>query len=266
MDSVLPLPKYHRLYLVLKERLRDGVYDHAVPTELQLMAEFGLARVTVRKALGTLAGEGLIERSAGRGTRRIVGAAKSAGFARQSDDAPPSRLTGLLDHIVEMSRRTTVRVVSLRHLAAPERVASALRLPPKSEVVCAVRVRSTKEGPVSLITAWVPQAHAHAMTRQQLARKPILLLLEEAGVAIGQATQTVSARQADVVAAEQLQVPVGSALLAVERTVYSQDDAPVQWLQGLYRPDRYAYEMNLTRVGEIDARVWIGREVGPAVH
>jgi len=35
----------------------------------------------------------------------------------------------------------------------------------------------------------------------------------------------------------------------------------VLWLQGLYRPDRYEYEMKLSRSDENDAaRIWIGAE------
>jgi GntR family transcriptional regulator len=56
-------------------------------------------------------------------------------------------------------------------------------------------------------------------------------------------------------------VPVGSALLAVRRLIYDEDERPVQWLHGLYRPDRYTYEMQLSRVGSIDAKVWVSKDV-----
>jgi GntR family transcriptional regulator len=29
----------------------------------------------------------------------------------------------------------------------------------------------------------------------------------------------------------------------------------VQWLNGLYRPDRYEYQMEVSQVGSIDARI-----------
>ena len=45
--------------------------------------------------------------------------------------------------------------------------------------------------------------------------------------------------------ARHLDVAVGSALLAVRRLIYDDSDRPVQWLHGLYRPDRYEYEMKL---------------------
>jgi GntR family transcriptional regulator len=159
-----------------------------------------------------------------------------------------------------MGLRTSVRVVECETVAAPEAVARALRLAPEAKVQKAVRVRATRDGPVSHITTWVPARLGARFGRRELARKPILVLLEEAGVRIGRATQTISARLADAQVAELLDVAVGTALLAVSRLVHDTDDRPVQWLHGLYRPDRYRYEMELSRVGGVDARVWVSRE------
>ncbi len=41
---------------------------------------------------------------------------------------------------------------------------------------------------------------------------------------------------------------------------------PVQWLHGLYRPDRYQYEMQLSRVGSIDAKVWVSKALAAQFH
>ena len=68
MTSALPVPKYHQIYLVLREQLHEGRFVASVPGEIALMHEFGVARVTVRKALERLAAERLIRRTPGRGT------------------------------------------------------------------------------------------------------------------------------------------------------------------------------------------------------
>lgn len=260
MQKSLPLPKYHSVYLVLKERLRDGVYDIRVPGEMELMGEFGVSRATVRKALENLSTEGLIERSAGRGTRRLQPEAPSA---RKGSS---SKLTGLLDNIVAMSLDTKVKVIEHELIEATEPVAERLQVEARSRVLRAVRLRSTKMGPVSHITTWVPGDLAAGLTRKQLAAQPLLVLLENSGVEIGRATQSISARQADAQVAALLDVALGSALLWVNRLVYDTDNRPVQWLQGLYRPDRYEYEMELSRVGDVDATVWVGTEVNSKVH
>ena len=77
---------------------------------------------------------------------------------------------------------------------------------------------------------------------------------------VGRAHQTISARLADVLVAKYLEVAVGSALLAVRRVVFDAQERPIQWLHGLYRPDRYEYEMQLSRVGSIDAKVWVSQD------
>ena len=51
MAGTLPLPKYHRIYLVLREQLQEGRFEQGLPGELALMQQFGVARVTVRRAL-----------------------------------------------------------------------------------------------------------------------------------------------------------------------------------------------------------------------
>jgi GntR family transcriptional regulator len=251
MPASMPLPKYHQVYLVLKERLREGLYDVKMPGEMELSEEFGVSRVTLRTALGKLSQEGLIERAAGRGTRRVGGA----------PPAPAGRHTGLLESIVTNSRNTTVQVLAHERVPATESVAAALQILVGTVVLRVVRVRSTTDGPVSYMVAWVPAPHAARLTRRRLERKPILALIEETGTPIAHAVQTVSARQADSVVAGHLQVPVGQALLAVSRVVFDANDKPVQWLQGLYRPDRYEYEMKLSRSDDSDAaRIWIGAE------
>ena len=149
---------------------------------------------------------------------------------------------------------------------ASRAVAGALQIALGEPVQKAVRIRSTREGPLSHITTWVPLSIARAFGKRELAQKPILVLLEESGVRVGRAEQTISARLADVEMARHLDVAVGSALLAVRRLIYDEDDKPVQWLHGLYRPDRYEYQMQLSRVGSIDAKVWVSKELSANFH
>jgi GntR family transcriptional regulator len=259
----MPLPKYHQIYLLLREQLAEGRFVDGLPGEFALMEEFGVARVTVRRALEKMAAEGLISREPGRGTRPI---GPSAAVIDQGGpgvhEVQRAQLGGLLENLVStMGLRTSVKVIEVQTVAASAAAAAALQLKPGDAVQKAVRVRSTREGPLSHITTYVPAGIARCFGRRELARKPILVLLEEAGVQVGKAHQTISARLADAALARHLDVSVGSALLAVRRLVYDTDERPVQWLHGLYRPDRYTYEMQLSRVGGIDAKVWVSKDL-----
>ncbi len=263
----MPLPKYHQIYLVLREQLREGRFDAGLPGELNLMQQFGVARVTMRRALDLLVQEGLIQRVPGRGTRPVPrDTLQNQGTEVGRSEGQTARLTGLLENLVTMGLRTTVQVIRVDVLPAPDDVAKTLRLPSGEQVQKAERVRSTDEGPLSHITTWVPQRFAQGFGKAELARKPILVLLEESGVKVGRAEQTISARLADAEMARHLDVSVGSALLAVRRLIYDEQDQPVQWLHGLYRPDRYEYQMQLSRVGSIDAKVWVSQELSASFH
>lgn len=260
----LPLPKYHRVYLVLRQQLEEGRFADGLPGEHALVQEFGVARVTVRRALEQLASEGRITRHPGRATRPV--SAQAAEGAAPAQASARTSLGGLFENLVSMGLHTSVQVVSLETLRAPAPVAEAMRLAPDARVQKAVRVRSTREGPLSCITTWVPASVAAPFTKKELSNKPILVLLEEAGVKVGRAEQTLTAVLADAEVAARLDVPVGAALLAVRRLIFDADERPVQWLHGLYRPDRYEYQMQLSRVGGIDAKVWVNQDVSAQFH
>ncbi|MBW5445640.1 GntR family transcriptional regulator [Cohnella sp. CFH 77786] len=75
-------PRYEQMYLALRERIQNGEYKPGdrIPSEKELMDEFEVSRITSKKALDMLAGEGLILRQPGRGSfvlERKNGAAES---------------------------------------------------------------------------------------------------------------------------------------------------------------------------------------------
>ena len=258
MTSALPVPKYHQIYLVLREQLHEGRFSNGVPGEFALMREFGVGRITVRKALERLAVERLIRRTPGRGTVPLPIANARAPSAVRREWADGERAGAWFENLSGSVAGTSVKVLSVQVMPCPATVAEALAIAAGEPVQKAQRVRLLREGPLSHITTYAPQALV-PFGRRQLARKPILVLMEEAGLQIGRASQVVSARLADAEVARHLDVAVGSALLSVQRLVFDRRERPVQWLLGLYRPDRYELRMALSRTGGIDAKVWVGQ-------
>ncbi len=254
LARALPISKYHQVYLVLLDQLHDGRFADGLPGELELARQFDVGRVTVRRALEQLAEEGRIVRENGRRSRPAQRGRPAA--ARGGAAAPATEpLQGLLGNIVSASRGTTVKVIEWRTVDAAADIAHALQLAEGEKVRKAVRRRSTAAGPLSYIVTWVPERLVRGFGRVELASKPILELLQAGGVQPGRAVQSVSARQADIKVAAELQLPVGAALLWVRRLVYDVQGRPVQLLHGLYRPDRYEYRMELSQVGGIEARI-----------
>lgn len=67
MSSV---PQYKQLHQRLKQEILEGVHKEGdlIPSEHQLSRQFGINRMTVRKALDALVNEGLIAKKAGKGS------------------------------------------------------------------------------------------------------------------------------------------------------------------------------------------------------
>jgi len=252
-EAVVPL--YHQIYVVLRQQIVEGRFGQGpLPGEIDLAKQFQASRVTMRRVFDRLVQEGLVRRHRGLGTFVNPQPARPAA-------TPEERASSLLDNIIDMGEKTSVKVISIDEVHATPEVAEALEIQAGDPVLKVVRVRHYRNRPLSHITAYLPAELGRPLTRKDLETTPMLRLLEAAGVELGRATQVLSARLADVVVAPLLEVPVGGALLAVRRVVKDKSGHPVQFLLGQYRPDRYEYRMELSPAGGDSANVWVESEM-----
>lgn len=241
--------KTRRVYLLLKDEITSGrvAAGATLPGEQRLAENHGVSRVTVRRALETLAADGLIEKRVGAG---------SVVIGRRDESAIAADVATLMPQIVRMGQETTARLLSFSYGPAPARVAAALGLDPGQGVQTAIRVRMAEATPFSHLTTHVPEEIARNYSEADLATAPLFSLLERSGVYINSARQSVSATLAAPDVAEALGVAVGSALLSLTRVVCDDSGRGVEYLSALYRPDMFRLDMSLARVGEGGARHW----------
>jgi len=64
------IPKYYQIKTDIRQKIEDGQYkvQDLLPSEQSLQEEYGVSRITVRKALDDLCAEGLIYKIQGKGT------------------------------------------------------------------------------------------------------------------------------------------------------------------------------------------------------
>lgn len=239
-----PMPLYHRLYVILRDRIASGTYAEGsvLPSEFELTAAFHVSRITAKRALDELATEGLVERVRGRGTTVTDRAASLLG-ARPIT----ASIDGLLENLNAIGRETSVEVIEFGYVPAPDFVRARLELELNARAQRAVRVRSLDGDPLSQSTTYVPERIGRAYGAKDLASTPIIDLIERAGVVVGTAEQSISATLADSLVASRLKVGVGAPLLLMKRCVRDTSGKPAQYIEILYRPDRFEYRMSLTR-------------------
>jgi GntR family transcriptional regulator len=249
VDPHHPTPLYHQIYLILRDQIGGGSYanNDFLPTEHELISQYGVSRITAKRALDELAADGFAVRMRGRGTR-----------VQRSNPVPPvhAPIEGLIENILAMGLKTEVELLEFDYLPATPDVAAALGCEVGETVQRAVRVRRIKGEPFSHLVTHVPEAIGRSYSRRDLATRPLLLLLERAGASISHAEQVIGASLAGTDVADLLGVPIGAALLKLSRTVYDQDARAVEFVTGLYRPDRYQYKMTLSRVPGQGRKLW----------
>lgn len=256
LDPNARVPLYHQIFLILRNRIFGGEVQPGdlVPGEQELAVEFNVSRITAKRALNELAGAGLVVRERGRGTRVTH---------RPKAPAVTSSIEGWLENISLMGIATEARVLDFGYLSASEDIAHALELPPGTDVQHAVRVRSLDGEPMSYLVTYVPADIGRQYDREDLDTKPLLLLLELAGVKVASARQTISATLADSEVAGALSVHAGSPLIEVRRVVRDSSGRPVEYIRVLYRPDIYRFEMSMNRVREREGMRWATQTSSP---
>lgn len=241
--------KARRVYLHLHEEIMRGVHGvgAVLPGEQKLALTLDVSRVTVRRALDALEGDGLIERRAGSGTTVC---------APKTQPSLAADFNTLMPQLVEMGQNTTARLLSFSYGAAPSAVSTAMGLEAQARVQVAVRLRLIEGVPFSHLTTWVPEEIAQNYTEAELATTPLFRLLERSGVKVDAADQTVSATLASPDVADVLGVSIGAPLLTLDRVVKDSEGRGVEFLAALYRPDMFRLEMALSRVGAGKGRHW----------
>jgi GntR family transcriptional regulator len=241
--------KARQVYLVLRDRIMSGAmgFGARLPTENDMALAHGVSRVTVRRALGELQREHLIERRRSAGTHVVY-------------RAPPARMiadiSGVLANLADMGRSTRVKLLSFAYVQASGPAAEARGAGKHELLQRSVRVRSVDGLPFSYLLAHVPERIGVTFNGKELADRPMLELLERSGVKVERATQRISAALAAPDVARALGIETGSPLIELVRTVYDRDGRGVEHLYALYRPDRYSFEFDLVRSGAARKRSW----------
>ncbi|WP_234417732.1 GntR family transcriptional regulator [Miniimonas sp. S16] len=236
-DAVVdgPVTKHAQLRAILLERVTSQWAPHqAIPSERELMAEFGVSRATVREAIRQLVEEQRLYRVHGKGT--FVAA-----------DRVESRLH-LASFTDDMRRRGLVPSTLVRHVRlvpAPVEVAAALGLAPDEEVWEIERLRLAGGAPMALERGFYSNRLLPDLGGIELTGSLYSIMALGYGLRIDGAEQTVWSELATRSTADPLGVGVGAPLMVFRRTSRA-SGRPVEYVTSWYRGDRYQIHMSLS--------------------
>ncbi|MDM0066753.1 GntR family transcriptional regulator [Variovorax sp. J31P207] len=228
---------HKQLFVVLQQQILRGVMADGdrLPTQEELCQQYGVSRITVRRALADLQGAGLVRNEQGLGSFVTSTAAALK---------PPPTL-GFVETLRQVVEETKVRVLELEMVRCPSHIAAALQIEPDSLAVHVVRTRSRKNVPLMFLEAWLPARFESVVTREALAKRPLFNLITKEEKDVGRVVQEVNAEIADPFIASVLGIELNSAVLRIERLVHDLARKPIQFLIIKSSPTRSSLLMDI---------------------
>jgi GntR family transcriptional regulator len=200
-----------------------------LPSETDLAARYGVARMTVRQAIGALAGEGVVVRRQGLGT-----------FA--AERLPTRRVGALLSFTEEMrsqGRDVESRLIKAAVEQPTDLAREALQLAAYAATVTIQRVRIVDGRPIAVQHSWLPCARFAGLDAEPLLEDSLYATIEgRYGVRIMRARQVFAAAAvAGGSEADLLELKPGSPVLRITRTTYDGANCAVEFATSAMRPE-----------------------------
>ena len=227
-------PLYQRMQDALRHAIEAGTLkpQEALPPEREIAVEFGVSRVTVRKALDALVADGLLTRRQGAGT--FVGGRVEKQF---------SKLTSFSEDMAARGRTARSEWITRIEATVNSDESLTLGLSPGSRVFRFNRIRYADEQPMALEFSTIP---GFGLPGVETVGVSLYEALEVAGHRPVRALQRLRAVLFDAEQAKLLQVPDGTAALYIERRSFDQDGVAVEFTSSYYRGDAYDFVAELS--------------------
>lgn len=223
------------VYIAIAELLRSRISSekmqagHKFSTERELAEEFGVARMTVRKALELLQMEGVVERRRGR---------TGGTFLRATvPKVEMTRIEGFIPRLRERNMEVTSLILTADRRQAPEKVTQALEIDAGEPVFYIERLRSVNNTPALIERSFFPANLVPGMLQQDLSGSIYELLREKWSLPPVRKWETIepgvtSAREQELLRVEE-QLPV----LRLERRTQVANNRFIEYAEDLLRTD-----------------------------
>jgi GntR family transcriptional regulator len=224
-------PAYRRIYEDLAARIRSGEF---APTsrllgEAILAERYGVARMTVRQAIGRLVEENLVIRHQGLGTF-----VTSDVTSRRS----LNRLTSFTEDMRGSGQDIATEVLAQKVVAPALEVSRELALSQGAQVVHIGRLRKIAGVPTSVHHSYLPYGEFPSLDREPLVEGSLYRTLEQVyDVRPRRADQRIKAAAAPEELARLLGVGIGSPVLQTERITMDERNVRIEFARSWARPE-----------------------------
>lgn len=241
----MPKTKFEKVAQSLVERIQQGIYSNMqrLPSEYQLADEYGVSRLTVRKAIEWLVTAKILVKDPGKGTYIMS--------TNSSNKVESGRmgLQSFTEAAETYGKQSRTQVLDYQPLTQPDqRVEEKLNLRnnPQPEVDELVRRRFWDDDPMTIEDIVI--LHKYVANHQKNDFKHSLFQILAETVEIAYSNQEIEAIKVDEKLAKLLHVQEGDPILCVHSLTYTADGQPIFYDTSYYRADKYTFKTTLTRL------------------
>jgi GntR family transcriptional regulator len=229
------VPLHRQLFLVLRDEIARGAIPAGdlLPTEPVLCEQFGVSRITVRRALADLVAQGYIERRHGVGS-----------FARQPTRSLPRSAAGsYVDEMRQIDFETEAQVLEFGLRRTPPSIEGQFEFGDECLHIARVRRERRTGEPLVISEVWLPADLAEVVTKDKVREAPLYRVLSDVGIVVERLQHNITAEIAGPRYAQLLDTTIGSALLRIDRVAFV-DDLPHHLVSVLLSPSRSRIVVN----------------------
>ncbi|MFT7834566.1 GntR family transcriptional regulator [Saccharothrix sp. BKS2] len=246
-------PAYTQIANDYRTKIIDGTLPAGakLPSESELMSQYGVSRIVARQAVGVLRNEGLVDSHGGKGSfvrprQRVERLARDRYRRRKptGEFADDARRAGASADIEAGSTRTT----------ATDDIAARLKIVPNAPVMRTGYRFLANGRPIQLSTSYEPLALTGGTDVERpeegpLAGLGVITRMDGIGIRVTEVVESVATRVPLPREVEALDIPLGVHVLTIERTFLA-DDLPVETCDIVVPGDRYGLTYRIPVVDE----------------
>jgi GntR family transcriptional regulator len=234
-DSSDNSPLYMQVARKLIADVREGRYqvDQALPSERLLSEQLDVSRVTARKAIDQLVGQGLVVRRRGSGN-----------YIAPRIEQPLSNLSSFSEQLMQRGYRPSSQWLKRAIVVAAADEQLSLGLSPHTRVARLERLRLADDVVMAYEVSVIPAA---VLPRPESVGGSLYEHLGQSGHLPVRALQHIRAMNAPALLASQLGIPEGQAVLFITRIGYLESGQAVELTHSYCRSDHYDFVAEMRR-------------------
>lgn len=231
-NSILPL--YYQFKSLITNKIKNDEWkvEDKIPSESELIAEYGVTHHTVIKALNELAKEGLIYTRKGKG--RFVSPRKIVENLLL--------LESYTDSLKAKGIVPDVRTIDKTLSAPDEEIAFSLNLDENEKVIRIERLSYIDGVPSVHLLSYIPYKIAPSIMETDITNCSIYRILREVySIELVKAQNYIEATFADQDIAAVLKIKEGTMIMVNEGISFTYNNTPVEYTRITYKGDKYKF-------------------------